>query len=62
MKPYIEHLKVIDGGLTLTRNEKTIILLKKPIYASIAVLDLSKLLMYDFYYNILKKKLNRGLI
>ena len=29
-------------------------MLNKPIYISASVLDLSKLLMYEFYYNVLK--------
>ena len=29
------------------------IFLDRPVYAGMAVLDLSKLLMYDFYYNVL---------
>ena len=62
MKPYIKNLKVIDSGLTLVQNEKTVILFNKPIYVGAAVLDLSKLLMYDFYYNVLKKKVNPELI
>ncbi|KAK3715795.1 hypothetical protein QZH41_001223 [Actinostola sp. cb2023] len=35
---------------------KSKILLNKPIYVGMCVLDLSKVLMYDFYYNLLKKE------
>jgi hypothetical protein len=31
---------------------------KKPIYIGQAVLDLSKLLMYNFHYNVIKKEFN----
>ena len=35
---------------------KVSINLSKPIYAGFSILDLSKILMYDFYYNVMKKK------
>ena len=40
-------------GIELTRAK---VLLNKPSYCGMAILDLSKYAMYDFYYNYLKKK------
>jgi hypothetical protein len=36
--------------------KKTTVTLNKPIHIGFAVLELSKLIMYDFYYNTMKKK------
>ena len=35
---------------------KPSVLLNKPIYAGFSILEISKELMYDFFYNFLKKK------
>lgn len=40
-------------GMKLTKNE---VMLNKPIYAGCAILDLSKVLMYDFHYGFIKEK------
>ena len=36
--------------------KKPVILLNKPIYVGMCILDLSKYLMYNFHYNFIKKK------
>ena len=36
--------------------KKTTIKLHKPIYLGMGILDISKTLMYDFYYNYIKKE------
>ena len=36
--------------------EKTKVYLNKPIYIGQSILDISKTLMYEFYYNYLKPK------
>ena len=41
---------------------KPILLLKKPIYVGFSVLELSKLLMHDFYYNYFKEKYDARLL
>jgi hypothetical protein len=35
---------------------KTSLFLNRPIYVGMSILDMSKLLMYDFYYNKVKTK------
>ena len=39
-----------------------VLVLNKPIYVGITVLDLSKWLMYDFRYNFIKKNFNAELL
>lgn len=50
-----------DENVLLYRNKK-IIKLNQPIYGGFVVLELSKLLLFDFYYNVFKKKYGNGLI
>ena len=38
------------------RNEKTSVKMNKPIYLELAMLSLSKILMYDYWYNEMKPK------
>ena len=43
-------------------NKKQILRLNKPIYVGFCVLELSKLLMYDWYYNYFVKKFDCSLL
>ena len=45
-----------DNTFSLVELSKKIVKLDKPIYAGFTILDLSKLHMYDFHYNIMKPK------
>ena len=36
---------------------KSVLVLNKPIYVVLTVLELSKYLMYDFHHNFIKKKI-----
>ena len=47
--------KIFNPFLVGIQNHKEKVLLNKPIYVGMSVLDLSKHLMYNFYYNTLKK-------
>jgi hypothetical protein len=48
--------KIYDEDLVATQHKRARVVLNKPIYVGQAVLDLSKSLMYDFWYTFLKPK------
>ena len=51
---YKSHVEITDDICAVERIKATV-MLNKPIYLGLCVLDLSKVLMFDFYYNKLKK-------
>ena len=53
-KPTFAQQVIFNKHLVGIQNHKEKVLLNKPIYVGMSVLDLSKHLMYDFYYNTLK--------
>ena len=54
-KPTFARQEIFNPFLVGIQNRKEKVLLNKPIYVGMSVLDLNKHLMYDFYYNHLKK-------
>ena len=55
-RPTFQSFKIVNENLTVVKLMKTHIIMNKPTYIGMCVLDLSKLLMYDFHYNIIKKR------
>ena len=55
-KPSIESFQRFSEDLVAVKMFQPKLVLKRPIYAGMVILDLAKLLMYDFYYNVLKTK------
>ena len=55
-KPSVESFQKFSEDLAAVKMLQPKLVLKRPIYAGMDILDLAKLLMYDFYHNILKKK------
>ena len=47
--------KIFDKNYAAIHEIKPVLTLNKPIYVGFTVLELSKWLMYDFYYNFIKK-------
>ena len=48
--------RIFNKNLTAVHLLHTLLKLDKPIYVGMAILDLSKTLMYDFHYNYMKPK------
>ena len=57
-KPTFKHRHIINENLVGVEKVKATVKLNKPIYVGMSILDLSKLHMYCFYYDVLKRKYN----
>ena len=54
--PTLKHCRIIHEELVGVEKIKAVVKLNKPIYVGMAILDLSKLHMYSFFYDVLKPK------
>ena len=54
--PSYARANIFDNDLAAIQMHKSRLVLNRPIYVGVCVLDLSKHLMYDFYYNKLKNQ------
>ena len=54
-KPSFARHKIFDNDLAGLHMFKNKLVLNRPIYVGMSILDLSKILMYDFYYNLKKQ-------
>ena len=55
-KPEFVSCKIFHENLVAVNMKKKILKLDKPSYVGMCILDLSKVLMYDFHYNFIKVK------
>ena len=53
-QPHFKHFHIFTEDLTAVSMSKTKVELNKPVHIGMAVLELSKLLMYKFFYNYFK--------
>ena len=56
-KPTCVSSKIFNENLMPVHKVKETLTLNKPAYVGICILDLSKMLMYDFYYNYIKRSM-----
>ena len=49
-------IKIFDNNLVTTRNSKFALKLNKPAYTGMCILELIKVLMYEFHYDYIKNK------
>ena len=54
-KPNFKNMKIYSKELTACHMQKECVLLDKPIYIGMCVLDISKTLMYEFHYETIKQ-------
>ena len=61
-KPNFISQKIFDKNFVAVRCVKTVLTLNKPIYVGFNILELSKLLMYQFHYDYVLKTFNAKLL
>ena len=54
--PALKNLVIFDEDLVAVVKHKTHVKLNKPVQVGMAILDLSKVCMYDFHYNVMMRK------
>lgn len=54
-EPSFDRFKIFNEDLVGVENKKVKLLLNKPVYIGQTILDLSKLVMYGFQYNLIKR-------
>ena len=55
-KPNYHTMKLIDNNLAIIEMRKVKVKMNKPIYLGLSILDVSKLTMYEFWYDYVKSK------
>lgn len=55
-KVTLKSFKIVNKDLILFECNPNKVKLNKPIYAGFTILDLSKVLMYDFHYNVIRQR------
>ena len=61
-RPSFVSQKILDKNLVAVHKIKPVLLLNKPIYVGFSILELSKMIMYDWHYNYFVKKFNCSLL
>ena len=57
-EPNYHTIKLISEDLSIIEMKKTKVRMNKPIYLGLSVLEISKILMYEFWYDYMKPKYN----
>ena len=61
-KPSFVSQKIFSKTFVVIHKIKPILALDKPIYVGFSMLDFSKLLMYEFHYKYIRRKINANLL
>ena len=59
-EPNFHTTKLFTENLLATEMRKTQILMNKPVYSGLSILDLSKTVMHEFWYEYVKPKYNEN--
>ena len=57
-EPNYHTINYISEDLSITEMNKTKVKINKPLYLGLSILDISKILMYEFWYDYMKPKYN----
>ena len=57
-KPNDHTINLISEDLSIIEMKKTKVKMNKPIYLGLSILEISKILMYEFWYDYMKPKHN----
>ena len=57
-EPNYHTINLISEGLSIIEMKKTKVKMNKPIYLGLSILEISKTLMYEFWYDYMKPKYN----
>ena len=57
-EPNYHTIDLISEDLSIIEMKKTKVKMNKPIYLGLSILEISKILMYEFWYNYMKPKYN----
>ena len=57
-EPNYHTINLISEDLSITEMKKTKVKMNKPIYLGLSILEISKTLMYEFWYDYMKSKYN----
>ena len=57
-EPNYHSINLISENLSIIETKKTKIKMNKPIYLGLSILEISKILMYEFWYDHMKPKYN----
>ena len=55
-EPNYHTINLISEDLSITEMKKTKVKMNKPIYLGLSILEISKILMYEFWYDYIKPK------
>ena len=55
-EPNYPTVKLISENLSIVEMKKVKVKMKKPIYLGLSILEISKIIMYEFWYDYVKKK------